>query len=62
MNRDPELERIVAGHEARRLRLASLPFPEKVKLLVRLQRLAAPIQRARGVNVRAWHLDESPEP
>lgn len=58
---NPELERIFAERQARRQRLAALPFPEKIKTLVRLQAMAAPIQRAKGLAVRAWPL-EAPKP
>ena len=49
-----ELARIIAAKEKRRRELAALPFPEKVRLVVRLQQMAAPILRARGRNVRVW--------
>lgn len=55
------MERIFAERQARRQRLAALPFPEKIKTLVRLQAMAAPIQRAKGLAVRAWPL-EAPKP
>ena len=52
-----ELERILSAKQARRQRLAALPFPEKVRALVRLQAMVAPIQRAKGRSVRAWRLE-----
>jgi len=55
---NPEIARLFAAKEARRHRLAKLPFPEKVRAVVRLQEMAAPVLRARGKIVRAWKLDE----
>ena len=52
-----ELERILSARQARRQRLAAMPFPEKVRALVRLQAMVAPIQRAKGRSVRAWRLE-----
>ena len=34
--------------------LRQLAFPEKVKRVIELQRIAAPILRARGRHVRVW--------
>ena len=53
---DPEIARLFAAKEARRQRLARLPFAEKVKLVVQLQRMAAPLLRQRGKHVRVWSL------
>jgi hypothetical protein len=43
--------------EARRHKLAALPFPKKVRAVVRLQEIAAPVLRARGRKVHVWTLD-----
>jgi len=51
---DPEIARLFAAKEARRQRLARLPFAEKVKLVVQLQKMAAPLLRQRGRRVRVW--------
>ncbi len=53
----PEIARLFAAKERRRARLASLPFPEKVRAVVRMQQMAAPILRARGRKVRVWPVD-----
>lgn len=53
----PEIARLFAAKERRRQRLAALPFPHKVRLVVQLQRMARPILRARGRLVRVWPLD-----
>ena len=58
---NPELEKILAERQARRQWLAALPFPEKIRTLVRLQAMAAPIQRPKGRTVRPWRL-EAPKP
>lgn len=50
----PEIRRLFAAKEARRHRLAAMPFPEKVRAVVRLQQMAAPILRMRGQPVRVW--------
>jgi len=39
---------------ARRKRLARLPFPEKIAILVRLQKMASGVGRSRG---RIWPVD-----
>jgi hypothetical protein len=57
---DEAISRILAGKEARRRRLAAAPFPAKVRALVRLQKLAAPILRQRGRLVRQWEIDRTP--
>lgn len=51
---NPELERIVRGKQRRRRQLAALPFPEKIRTLVRLQAMVAPIQRAKRRPTRVW--------
>jgi len=38
--------------------LRKLPLPEKVRIVVELQKIAAPILRARGENPRVWELKE----
>lgn len=51
---NPSLARLFAAKEQRRHRLAALSFPEKVRAVVRLQEMAAPILRARGRQVQPW--------
>ena len=53
----PEIARLLAAKEQRRRQLAALPFPDKVRLVVKLQQMAAPILRARGRSIRVWQLD-----
>ncbi len=54
----PEVIRLFAAKEERRCQLAGLPFPEKVRAVVQLQRMVAPILRARGRQVRVWNIEE----
>jgi hypothetical protein len=54
----PEIARLFAAKEARRHKLAALPFPEKVRAVVRLQEMAAPVLRARGIEVCVWNIDD----
>jgi hypothetical protein len=56
----PEIARLFAAKERRRKELAALPYPEKVRVVIRLQQMAAPILRARGRPVRVWPLDAGP--
>lgn len=58
---NPEMKRLFAAKEARRQRLARAPFPEKIAALIRLQSLAAPIQRRRGRLVTPWRSPVSAE-
>jgi hypothetical protein len=39
-----------------------LPFPEKVRAVMQLQIMAAPILRARGKIVRVWRLEGLAKP
>ena len=52
----PEIARLIAAKEQRRHKLAALPFAEKVRVVVQLQRMAAPVLRARGRAVHVWAL------
>ena len=54
----PEIARLIAAKERRRRKLAALPFAEKVRLVVKLQQMAAPILKARGRAVKVWPLEE----
>ncbi|HJT20295.1 MAG TPA: hypothetical protein VJ746_07480 [Nitrospira sp.] len=54
----PEIEKLFQAKERRRARLAALPFPEKVRVVVRMQEMAAPLLRARGKQVRIWKLGD----
>ncbi len=53
---NPEVARLFVAKQARRQSLAALSFPEKVRVVVKLQEMAAPILRARGKTVRQWQI------
>ena len=53
-----EVARVFAAKELRRRKLAGLPFPDKVRTVLRLQRMVAPLWRARGRQVHVWKIDE----
>ena len=55
-----EVVRLLAAKEDRRRTLAGLSYPDKVRAVVRLQRMVAPVLRARGRQVRVWNIEESP--
>lgn len=52
-----EIAALFAAKQLRRGELARLPIEEKLRAVVRLQELAAPILRQRGQPVRCWQLD-----
>jgi len=56
---NPEIARLLATKEERRRRLARLPYPDKVAMVMQLQRMAVPILRARGRHVRVWDIKKS---
>ena len=56
-NLSPEIARLIAAKERRRRELAALPFPEKVRIVVQLQKMAAPILQARGLSACVWEID-----
>ena len=51
----------VGGKESHRRQLADLPYPEKVRIVVELQKIAAPILKARGLTVVPWRLNDMPQ-
>ena len=56
-----EIARIFAAKEQRRQALARLPFPEKVRAVIQLQKMAATILRARGKIVQPWNVSATSE-
>ena len=56
-----EIARIFAAKEQRRQALARLPFPEKVRAVIELQKMVATILRARGKVVRPWDVTAASE-
>lgn len=57
-----EVARLFEAKEQRRQALARLPFPEKVRAVIKLQEMAAPILRARGKFVRLWQVTSASPP
>ena len=55
-NLSPEIARLIAAKERRRRELAALPFAEKVRIVVQMQKMVEPILRARGRAARVWPL------
>lgn len=51
-----DLSQMLAGKERRRHELARLPIEDKVRAVVRLQAMAAPILKQRGKNVRCCQI------
>ncbi len=56
---EPEVTRLCAAKEKRQHELAALPFTDKVRAVVRLQHMVAPILRARGRSVCVWNREET---
>jgi hypothetical protein len=56
---NPEIEKLFRAKEQRRRRLAAMPVHEKVKAIVRMQQMAAPVLLSRGKQVRIWKLEPS---
>lgn len=54
---NPEIEKLFRAKEQRRARLAAMPFHEKVLAVVQMQKMAAPLLRGRGLQVRIWELE-----
>jgi len=48
----------VFGKPLHREALRNLPLPEKVRIVVELQKIAAPILRARGENPFVWDIED----
>ena len=49
------------GKPQYRERLRNIPLPEKVRIVVELQKIAAPILRARGENPFVWQIGTDSE-
>lgn len=52
----PEMARVFEAKMERRRRLAALPIHEKVRILVRMQRMIVPIIRDRDPRARVWEI------
>lgn len=49
-----QLEEIAEAKKQERVRRAKLPFPEKIRAIVRMQKRRAPLVRLRGKEQRIW--------
>jgi len=52
------LARLLQAKEERRKELARLPIEEKVKIVVRMRHMAAPLLREHGKDVHPWKINE----
>jgi len=52
---DRELNQLLAGKQRRRHELSRLPMEEKIRAVIRLQQMAAPILKQRGKIVCCWN-------
>ena len=56
--RDARNKKAYAAKAARRKRLAALPIAEKVRILVQMQKMAAPLLKAQGREAYVWKIGE----
>lgn len=57
-SRNPTMDVALAAKRQRRRELAALPYADKVRILLRLQRITDVIRQTRGAVPRAWPIDE----
>jgi len=58
---NPEINELFERKDRRRRLLAALPWPEKVRLLVRMQRMIVPLVRQRDPRARVWEIPDGNE-
>jgi hypothetical protein len=51
------IAKLAAAKHDRRHRLAALPYPEKVRAVVQLQRMTVPILKDRDKRACVWEID-----
>lgn len=56
-----EMTRILSAKEERRKWLAALPYDEKVRAVVQMQRMVQPLLRGRDSRATVWELPEDGE-
>ena len=54
----PEIQKLFDAKARRRKELAALPWPEKVRILVRMQRMIYPLVRDRDPRACVWKIPE----
>lgn len=52
------MEKVFLAKKERRQQLAQLSYPEKVKIVIRLQEMAAPLLRSQGKKIRVWRMPD----
>lgn len=61
----PEIQKLFLAKARRRKQLAALPWPEKVRILIRMQRMIVPLVRHRDPRACVWNIpgwdDDSPK-
>lgn len=55
---DTLMRHALARKQQRRHALAALPYAQKLRILLRMQRMADAIRRTRGAPARAWPISE----
>ena len=53
---DPQLKKIFVQRQTRRKELARQSFPEEIRMLVKMQKMAALLERRRGKRARIWKI------
>lgn len=53
-----DVQRLFDAKKERRRRLAALPFEEKTRIVVALQRMAAPLRAQRHRRARVWEIED----
>ena len=48
------IKKIFRAKSERRMKLARLPIEKKVRILLQLQKMAAPVYRSSGINKKPW--------
>ena len=62
MTTETNMTKTWAAKTERRRQLARLPMPEKIRIVAQLQAMCAPIERAKGREVRIWNMDVGEHP
>ncbi|MBN1517326.1 hypothetical protein JXA32_12255 [Candidatus Sumerlaeota bacterium] len=53
---NPAFEKMIQGKSQRRKELSALPWPEKVRILIQMQRMIVPIVRHRDSRACVWSI------
>lgn len=54
------IEEIAREKDEWRRKQAALPWPEKIRIMIELQKRSAPLKRMRGLTPRIWELEDEP--